>query len=92
MESHYGATFFDSSIYLLRPAPTPTTAIAITITTRTSIGGVHETILTPLYINGKPYGFGNLLYMEELFTDYVVNSGMYDKEEVKFKVVKRIKE
>lgn len=40
------------------------------------------------YLNGYFYGSGSLDYMRELFTDYVVTSKMYDKDECEFKIVK----
>lgn len=39
------------------------------------------------YLNGEPYGTGDLEYMGELFKDYVVNCKMYDKKECEFKIV-----
>lgn len=40
------------------------------------------------YLNGVLYGAGNLEYMHELFTDYVLNRKMYGKKELDFKIVK----
>ena len=40
------------------------------------------------YLNGKLYGSGNLKYMHELFSDYVVTHRMYGKEIVDFKIIK----
>lgn len=40
------------------------------------------------YLNGKFYGSGDLHYMHELFKDYVLDCGMYGKDEVDFKIVK----
>ncbi len=38
------------------------------------------------YLNGKPYGAGDLHYMKELFVDYFITCEMYGKEEADFKV------
>lgn len=43
------------------------------------------------YLNGKPYGKGNLEYMHELFHDYVINCKMHGTEEVSFKIIERSK-
>lgn len=40
------------------------------------------------YLNGQPYGIGNLAYMDELFRDYVVNNEMYDKKKCSFEIEK----
>lgn len=40
------------------------------------------------YLNGRFYGSGNLMYMKELFVDYVITHKMYDHTEVDFKIVK----
>lgn len=39
------------------------------------------------YLNDKFYGYGPPEYMNELFKDYVVSCGMYDKKEVSFEIV-----
>jgi len=43
------------------------------------------------YLNGQFYGSGSLLYMRELFVDYVVTCQMYGREECEFKIVKNTK-
>jgi hypothetical protein len=50
--------------------------------------GVHMKQTYKCYLNGKLYGGGNLMYMKELFTDYVIRHEMYGKDEVEFKIVK----
>ncbi|MMZ46540.1 hypothetical protein D1872_81570 [compost metagenome] len=40
-----------------------------------------------MYLEGTPYGKGNLDYMRVLFTDYVVDNEMYGKGEVTIKIV-----
>ncbi|MGZ9868219.1 hypothetical protein ACU3L3_07330 [Priestia endophytica] len=42
-----------------------------------------------MFVNGRFYGSGDLLYMKELFATYVVTCGMYDKDEVTFKIEKK---
>lgn len=42
-----------------------------------------------LFLNGRFYGSGNLRYMNELITDYL-RHGMYGRQTVEFKVVKRV--
>lgn len=39
------------------------------------------------FLNGKPYGTGDLDYMKELFVDYVVTCEMYDKDRCDFTIV-----
>ncbi|QQO41082.1 hypothetical protein 015DV002_128 [Bacillus phage 015DV002] len=39
------------------------------------------------FLNGKPYGKGDLEYMLELFKDYVVTCEMYGKARCDFTVV-----
>jgi len=43
------------------------------------------------FINGKFYGAGDLEYMNELFRDYVVTSGMYGKDECTFRITTKEK-
>ena len=40
------------------------------------------------YLNGVAYGAGDLAYMNELFSDYVIKNEMYGKKECDFKIVK----
>ena len=40
------------------------------------------------YLNGVLYGAGNLSYIHELFTDYVIDCNMYGKKECDFKITK----
>jgi hypothetical protein len=42
-----------------------------------------------LFLNGEFYGSGDLRYMNELISDYVVTCRLYGKDEVDFKVVKK---
>jgi hypothetical protein len=42
-----------------------------------------------LYLNGSVYGTGDLKYIHELITDYVLHCKMYGKEEVNFKIEKK---
>lgn len=42
-----------------------------------------------LFLNEKIYGSGNLKYINELITDYLITSEMYKAEEVVFKIVER---
>ena len=40
------------------------------------------------YLNDSLYGSGDLEYINQLFRDYVVNCGMYGKEQAEFKIVR----
>lgn len=40
------------------------------------------------YLNGKPYGVGDLGYMKELFVDYFITCEMYGRDSADFKVEK----
>ena len=40
------------------------------------------------YLNGTLYGAGNLTYMHELITDYLIKNSMYNKSKCDFKIVK----
>ncbi|WP_144625156.1 hypothetical protein [Bacillus altitudinis] len=43
------------------------------------------------FLNGKFYGAGDLGYMNELFRDYVVNHGLYGKDDCTFRVTTKEK-
>lgn len=43
------------------------------------------------HLNGKFYGKGDLDYMRELITDYMVTHDMYGHKEVNFKIIKKEK-
>lgn len=44
-----------------------------------------------LYLNGSPYGRGDLPYIMELIQDYVITNKLYEADEVEFHIVERDK-
>lgn len=44
-----------------------------------------------LYLNGSPYGRGDLPYMMELINDYVMTNKLYGHSEVEFQIIERDK-
>lgn len=57
---------------------------------RMVLNGLMENLVRyVLYLNGKPYGTGDLRYMHELITDYISRMESFGTEEVEFKIERR---
>jgi hypothetical protein len=50
--------------------------------------GMKPIQIYEMYIDGSPYGKGNLDYMRELLIDYAITCKRYGKEEVSIQVKK----